>query len=112
MINFEKYSDTHYDILCIDYEKENGIREFSSISELKEYITNNTFYKLYIFNQDIMDEYINTCEDILLNSKNKAEINEVIYTKKIYTCTNKKLNIVYYLDNDLNISFYYSGIEG
>lgn len=50
-------------MISINYEKENGIKFYENLENFKKF--DNKFYKIYIFNENRMYEYINNDSEII-----------------------------------------------
>lgn len=91
--SFDKLKDItdekKYNLVYINYDKANGIKVLSNIIELTEE-EKNSFYRIYIFNDDYMVTIFNFGrENLKYNKIDKVDFDE--YDERyIYLETNKK----------------------
>lgn len=78
-----------YNLVYINYDRANGIKVLSNIIELTEE-EKNSFYRIYIFNDDYMVTIFNFGRENLKYNKIKKEDFDSYSEKYIYLETNKK----------------------
>lgn len=91
--SFDKLKDItdekKYNLVYINYDRANGIKVLSNIIELTEE-EKNSFYRIYIFNDDYMVTIFNFGRENLKYNKIKKEDFDNYSEKYIYLETNKK----------------------
>lgn len=91
--SFDKLKDItdekKYNLVYINYDRANGIKVLSNIIELTEE-EKNSFYRIYIFNDDYMVTIFNFGKENLKYNKIKKEDFDNYSEKYIYLETNKK----------------------
>ena len=78
-----------YNLVYINYDRANGIKVLSNIIELTEE-EKNSFYRIYIFNDDYMVTIFNFGKENLKYNKIKKEDFDSYSEKYIYLETDKK----------------------
>ena len=78
-----------YNLVYINYDRANGIKVLSNIIELTKE-EKNSFYRIYIFNDDYMVTIFNFGKENLKYNKIKKEDFDNYSEKYIYLETNKK----------------------
>lgn len=91
--SFDKLKDItdekKYNLVYINYDRANGIKVLSNIIELTKE-EKNSFYRIYIFNDDYMVTIFNFGKENLKYNKIKKEDFDNYSEKYIYLETNKK----------------------
>lgn len=91
--SFDKLKDItdekKYNLVYINYDRANGIKVLSNIIELTKE-EKNSFYRIYIFNDDYMVTVFNFGKENLKYNKIKKEDFDNYSEKYIYLETNKK----------------------
>ena len=91
--SFDKLKDItdekNYNLVYINYDRANGIKVLSNIIELTEE-EKNSFYRIYIFNDDYMVTIFNFGRENLKYNKIKKEDFDNYSEKYIYLETDKK----------------------
>lgn len=91
--SFDKLKDItdekNYNLVYINYDRANGIKVLSNIIELTEE-EKNSFYRIYIFNDDYMVTIFNFGKENLKYNKIKKEDFDSYSEKYIYLETDKK----------------------
>lgn len=91
--SFDKLKDItdekNYNLVYINYDRANGIKVLSNIIELTEE-EKNSFYRIYIFNDDYMVTIFNFGKENLKYNKIKKEDFDSSSEKYIYLETDKK----------------------
>ena len=82
-------NEKKYNLVYINYDRANGIKVLSNIIELTEE-EKNSFYRIYIFNDDYMVTIFNFGKENLKYNKIKKEDFDNYSEKYIYLETNKK----------------------
>ncbi|WP_302163051.1 hypothetical protein [uncultured Fusobacterium sp.] len=82
-------NEKKYNLVYINYDRANGIKVLSNIIELTEE-EKNSFYRIYIFNDDYMVTIFNFGRENLKYNKIKKEDFDNYSEKYIYLETNKK----------------------
>jgi hypothetical protein len=82
-------NEKKYNLVYINYDRANGIKVLSSIIELTEE-EKNSFYRIYIFNDDYMVTIFNFGKENLKYNKIKKEDFDSYSEKYIYLETDKK----------------------
>ena len=97
MTNYEKFekdevnklfNEKEYNVVYINYEKENGIEVVENQKDAIANLKNNKlddFYKLYLFNEDMMITVYKFDEnDFKYTKVEKSDFNENVIEKEIY----------------------------
>lgn len=82
-------NEKKYNLVYINYDRANGIKVLSNIIELTEE-EKNSFYRIYIFNDDYMVTIFNFGKENLKYNKIKKEDFDSYSEKYIYLETDKK----------------------
>lgn len=82
-------NEKKYNLVYINYDRANGIKVLSNIIELTEE-EKNSFYRIYIFNDDYMVTIFNFGKENLKYNKIKKEDFDNYSEKYIYLETDKK----------------------
>jgi hypothetical protein len=82
-------NEKKYNLVYINYDRANGIKVLSNIIELTEE-EKNSFYRIYIFNDNYMVTIFNFGRENLKYNKIKKEDFDNYSEKYIYLETNKK----------------------
>lgn len=113
MIDFSEINQNEkYKVISINYEKENGIKFYENLENFKKEF-DNKFYKIYIFNENRMYEYINNDDEIIKRYVSNEEAFEK-YDRYIYIdlLENKynKVKVTYIVNKNNKKDFYFSGV--
>lgn len=105
--------DEKYFIISINYEKENGIRFYEDFEKfLQEF--DETYYKIYIFNENRMYEFINNDGEIIKNYVSNEDVLEK-YDRFVYIDIPEKkyskIKITNIITMDNKKDYYFSGME-
>ena len=102
--------NTSYNLLYLDYDRENGVRFFKNISELTDE-NRKKFYKVVIFNNDFMITVYNLGEERRYSRIEENDFKESMI-KEFYTTLGKKFAVRVGKTSEGTEIFQYIGFVG